>query len=173
MIARFAIAAALALIPLAPAPAQDAPKPLGRNLAGEECEQRPIQGTTPPQIGVYCAKIAAPAAEIAVIERRAEPRQLLADPVLRRSLAAGMACPGEARNLPVGPGIEAQVMACAAIDGGWPRFVLAARGGRGSYFAGGHMTALDLARQVVAAHGAAAPSARSSPSGRPSPARPA
>ena len=155
--------------------AQDAPRPLGRNLAGEDCELKTLQGAAPARLGVFCAKVEAAAAEIAVLDRRAGPKELIADPALRRALALGVSCTGRARALSVASGIEAEVMACTAVDGGWPRFVLAARRDRGSYFAGGHMAALDVTRQAIAQHagaGARAPS-RPSPTGRPPQARPA
>ncbi len=165
--------ATLALLMLAmPAAAQEAPKPLGNNLAGEECELRTIQTAAPVRLGVFCAKVVAPAATIAVLDRRAEPKELLADAALRRAIAPGLTCSNQPRNLNVAPGITAEVMACTAIDGGWPRFVLAARRDRGAYFASGHMATLDVARQAIAAHagagtGAQAPAARTSPTGRP------
>ena len=160
-----------------PAAAQEAPKALGRDLAGEECQLTQVQGAAPPRLAIHCAGVARPAAEIAVLDRRAEPRELLADPVLRRTLSPGASCQSPPRELPMPGGIEAEVMLCTAADGGWQRFVLAAKRDRGAYFAGGFTAALDVTRRAIAEHAGvgaqAAQPARPSPTGRPvRPARP-
>jgi len=174
---RGALAALLGAALAMPAAAQEAPKALGRDLAGEECQLAQLQGVAPMRLGVYCAGVKRPAAEIAVLDRRAEPKELLADPVLRRTLSPGAPCQGPPRELPMPGGIEAEVMVCTAADGGWQRFVLAAKRDRGSYFAGGFTAALDVTRRAIAEHAGvgaqAAQPARPSPTGRPvRPARP-
>jgi CHAT domain-containing protein len=161
-----------------PAMGQEQPRPLGENLAGEACELATVQAVAPVRLGVFCAGVKTPAAEIAALDRRAEPKALMADLALRRAIAPGLSCTGEARALPIAPGIEAEVMACTAADGGWQRFVLAARRDRGAYFASGNMASLDATRRAIALHAGAGQPApqRSSPTGRPvkpQPTRPA
>ncbi len=148
------LAAAMLAGALAPpaAFAQGTTLPLGKNLAGEDCVQTPARAPSPGRIGVICAGAAEPAAQINLLEQRREPRELLSDQALLRDMAPGVACAGQPRELPMPPGAPALVLACAATEGGWPRFVLAARRGSDVFYATGFTNALDLVRQAIVAH---------------------
>lgn len=149
---RIGMLAAMLLLSPPPANAQgEQPRPLGRNLSGEECV---LAGSGARQ-GIFCGGVATPAADIGQVDARKEPKDLLTDESALRGIAPGFACTGPVRPLRL-PSGEAATRSCTAGDG-WPRFVLAVRRDR-TVVASGHMTALDLAQRVAVerAGGAAA-----------------
>lgn len=139
------------------------PQPLGRNLNGEDCVLTAGAGN---RHGIFCAGVASTAADIAVLTQAKDPQELLGDEALLRGFGR-VACTGPIRPISMPSGLRGAVRTCQGGDG-FPRFALAARGDR-VQLAVGHMTALDLAREVMGRQdkGSADRPARPSPSARP------
>lgn len=145
------------------------PQPLGRNLSGEECVLTAGSGN---RHGIFCAGVASAAADVVTLDQNKDPEELLGDEGLLRGVGRGVACTGPVRPMTMPSGLRGAVRTCQGPDG-FPRFALAARGQR-TQLAVGHMTALDLAREVMGKQdrGSSSQPSRPPQSGRPQQSRP-